>query len=54
MIFELLAHAHVRVWDSATGEVLVVLEGHSGGVKSVVFGPHGATIVSGSEDSTIR
>ena len=30
------------------------LEGHSGYVRSVAIGPDGKTIVSGSDDKTIR
>jgi hypothetical protein len=44
----------VRVWDVQTGKKLAVLEGHTGRVRSVVFSPDGAHIVSGSDDDTVR
>jgi WD40 repeat protein len=37
-------------WSS----VMTVIEGHTGGVRSVAYSPDGARIVSGSEDRTIR
>lgn len=38
-----------------TGELLRTLEGHTGGINSVVFSPDGTTLAgSGSSDSTVR
>ncbi len=42
------------VWDMATGKEMSKLEGHTRQVKSVAISRDGKTIVSGSEDETIR
>ena len=42
------------VWDLETGTEKSKLEGHSAQVLSVAVSPDGKTIVSGSEDNTIR
>eukprot|EP00798_Chlamydomonas_sp_ICE-L_P004685 gene4686-14887_t len=44
----------IRLWDCATGEVKVVLEGHTSSVNTVVFSRDGRTLISGSNDKTIR
>ncbi|KDR77674.1 hypothetical protein GALMADRAFT_245800 [Galerina marginata CBS 339.88] len=44
----------VRVWDSSTGEVLAVLEGHTDCVNSVSFASDNRHIISGSSDKSIR
>lgn len=44
----------VRLWDAATGQLLLTLEGHTGWVHSVDFSPDGKRIVSGSSDRTIK
>lgn len=41
----------IRVWDIPTGQCTHVLEGHTGGVLSLVTTGH--TVVSGSEDGTL-
>ncbi|KAG9069603.1 hypothetical protein KI688_010507 [Linnemannia hyalina] len=43
-----------RLWDTASGETSLVMEGHKGGVNSVAFSPCGKQIASSSSDSTIR
>ncbi len=42
------------VWDMATGKEMRKLEGHIDYVRSVAISPDGKTIVSGSDDKTIR
>jgi WD40 repeat protein len=44
----------VRIWDSATGKLIVELQGHEGDVSSVVFSPDGRLVASGSSDGTAR
>ncbi|TFK97759.1 Quino protein amine dehydrogenase [Pterulicium gracile] len=44
----------VRVWDTATGEQVAKMDGHSNSVHSVSFSPDGTRIVSGSRDHTVR
>ncbi len=44
----------VRVWDVNTGQQIKVYIGHFGKVNSIVWTPDGQSIVSGSEDKTIR
>ena len=49
MIFPLL-----RVWDALTGQQKSMVEGHTGYVTSVAISSDGKTIVSGSNDKTVR
>jgi WD40 repeat protein/serine/threonine protein kinase len=44
----------VRIWATATGELVAVLSGHAGNVGDVAFDPAGRRIASASKDSTIR
>ncbi|KAF8750802.1 WD40 repeat-like protein [Rhizoctonia solani] len=44
----------IRIWDVESRTSIVVLEGHTGYVLSVMFSPKGAYVVSGSADTTIR
>jgi len=44
----------VRVWNARTGEQLVALRGHEGGVSGIVFILNGRILVSASLDNTIR
>jgi WD40 repeat protein len=43
-----------RIWDAATGHLLVVLSGHARAVISADFSPNGKQIVTGSFDSTAK
>ena len=52
-VFSLFPIWH-SVWDLETGTEKSKLEGHSDWVKSVAISPDGKTIVSGSDDNTIR
>ena len=44
----------IWIYSTQTGEELDLYTGHKGSVNSVSFSPDGKTIVSGSEDNTIR
>ena len=44
----------VRLWDSATGESLLVLHGHSGWVEAVGFSADGRRVVSGGRDNLVK
>ena len=44
----------IRVYETGTGEELVVLRGHTNWVSAVAFLPEGKSVVSGSFDSTVR
>jgi WD40 repeat protein len=43
----------IRFWDTATGEYLRTLPGHTAGVCSLAFSPDGQKIASGSYDRTL-
>jgi WD40 repeat protein len=44
----------VKVWDARTGQQLLALNGHTGGVSSLAFSPDGARLATGSEDGTVK
>jgi WD40 repeat protein len=44
----------VKVWDTAAWQLLLTLQGHREIVWSVRFTPDGRTLLSGSEDRTVR
>ena len=48
------ADKSVKVWDAATGEAVLTLEGHSGRVTSVCFSADGTRIASGSADKSVK
>ncbi|HEV7745892.1 MAG TPA: PKD domain-containing protein [Pyrinomonadaceae bacterium] len=48
------ADTTARVWDSATGQTLIVLVGHTNFVHSAAFSPDGKDIVTASADYTAR
>jgi len=43
-----------RVWDAATGALILLLDGHESYVQSAVFSPDGRTILTASADRTLR
>lgn len=44
----------VQLWDAASGELRVTLNGHTGDVHRVVWSPNGALLASLGEDNTVR
>jgi WD40 repeat protein len=44
----------VRLWDSATGELLATYQGHTNRVVSVAFSPDGTLLLTASGDGTVR
>lgn len=44
----------VRLWNAVSGALIATLHGHTKIVKSIVFAPDSQSIVSCSDDSTIR
>jgi WD40 repeat protein len=50
----LLVTAAVKVWNTATGQISVVLTGHTRPVRCVGLSPDGQWAVSGSEDGILK
>lgn len=48
------ARGTLTVWDAATGEELITLEGHTGRTTDAAYDPTGGLIVSASMDRTAR
>lgn len=46
--------ATARVWDSVTGQQLLLLQGHERNVSTVKFSPDGSRIATASDDNTAR
>ena len=49
-----LDDAAVRVFDAISGEELLALTGHDGGVRGVAWSPDGRWIATGADDGTAR
>ncbi len=43
-----------KIWDAATGRLLLTLVGHTAAVNAVAFSPDGARIVTASDDKTAK
>jgi WD40 repeat protein len=46
--------SQAQIWDLATGKAGRILGGHSGGVTDAAFSPDGRSVVTASEDGTVR
>jgi WD40 repeat protein len=44
----------IRIWTTATGREVQVLDGHTDWIRSLAFSPDGALLASGAADRTIR
>jgi WD40 repeat protein len=44
----------VRLWDAASGDEILALRGHTGGVQRVQFTPGGDRIISCGDEGWIR
>jgi WD40 repeat protein len=44
----------IRVWDVATGQELISLEGHKAQINALAFSPDGSTLASCSHDGAVR
>jgi WD40 repeat protein len=47
------AETFIRLWDIYSGKEVAKLEGHRGPVRTLAFSPDGATLASGSVDTTV-
>lgn len=44
----------IQIWDLETGQIMLMLSGHTGSVKSMVTSNDGLRLISASEDRTVR
>ncbi len=43
-----------RIWDLASGAILLTLSGHAGAVQDAVYSPDGDVVVTAAEDGAVR
>ncbi len=48
------ADGSLRLWQADSGEEIMVLRGHAGGVTACAFSPDGARILSAGDDGSLR
>lgn len=53
-LFSIAADATIRIWGTASGKCLNILEGHLAGISTLAWSPDGKTVASGSDDKSIR
>ena len=44
----------IRIWDSASGDVLLILHGHRAEITDLAITPDGRRLLSASRDATVR
>src|SRR5205085_6285211 len=44
----------IQLWDAATQQLMLTIEGHTGGVNSIAFSFNGSLLASKSHDGTVR
>jgi WD40 repeat protein len=44
----------VKLWDTGSGRLLMILQGHTGAVRGVALSGDGRLVASGSFDGTVR
>jgi WD40 repeat protein len=48
------ADSQIRIWNTADGQLLLTITGHTNSIRSLSFSPDGTLLASGSNDHTVR